>query len=184
MRTDSRLMARLRNPADDAAWREFDRAYGSLIARYAMRRGLRLADAEDVRQDVLVRLVRRFPGFVYDRDRGRFRGYLATTTRRAIARQVRRRGPSRAPLEAVAPADTAKSDWVEECRRHALRQAVGRLRATSSSLSNEVFDLLQRGLTPGQVAEALQVSRDAVYKMRERSLRRLGQLYEECRVDG
>ena len=51
--TRASLLIRLRRPADEAAWREFDAAYSELIVRYCRRLGLQLADAEDVRQLVL-----------------------------------------------------------------------------------------------------------------------------------
>ncbi len=41
------LLERVRDPANDAAWAEFDRSYGELILRYCHRCGLQHSDAED-----------------------------------------------------------------------------------------------------------------------------------------
>ncbi|MCA9752374.1 MAG: sigma-70 family RNA polymerase sigma factor, partial [Gemmatimonadetes bacterium] len=84
------LLLRLRDPSDRRSWAEFDARYGELIVRYCLRRGLQLADAEDVRQEVLVSLASALKTFEYSPERGRFRGYLGRAVRNAIFRQATR----------------------------------------------------------------------------------------------
>jgi RNA polymerase sigma-70 factor (ECF subfamily) len=77
------LLIRLRQqPADEGAWDEFVRRYGRLILDWCQQWGLQAADAEDVSQNVLLKLAHHLRTFVYDPGR-RFRGFLRTTAHNA-----------------------------------------------------------------------------------------------------
>jgi RNA polymerase sigma-70 factor (ECF subfamily) len=72
------LLERLRQePSDQAAWVEFVRRYGPLVFRWCRRWHLQEADARDVTQAVLVKLVQKMRTFRYDAS-GSFRAYLKT----------------------------------------------------------------------------------------------------------
>ena len=63
-RTSATLLARLRDPAaDPAAWAAFVRRYGPLVYGWCRRWHLQEADAQDVTQDVLAKLVVRLRAF-------------------------------------------------------------------------------------------------------------------------
>lgn len=72
------------SPHDEAAWARFVELYGSKIRGWCRRWGLQEADAEDVTQDVLLRLAQKLGTFHYDPSRS-FRGWLRTVTRNALA---------------------------------------------------------------------------------------------------
>jgi RNA polymerase sigma-70 factor (ECF subfamily) len=77
------LLARLRqNPADQAAWDEFVECYGRHIYRWCRQWQLQDADAEDVTQDILVKLAQKLRTFAYD-PAGSFRGWLKTVAHHA-----------------------------------------------------------------------------------------------------
>jgi RNA polymerase sigma factor (sigma-70 family) len=78
--TSPTLLGRLRqDPADPAAWSTFVLRYGPRIHTWCRQWRLQEADAQDVTQDVLVKLVARMRTFSYDRS-GSFRGWLKTVT--------------------------------------------------------------------------------------------------------
>jgi RNA polymerase sigma-70 factor (ECF subfamily) len=77
------LLARLgRDPTDQAAWAEFVEQYGRHIYRWCRRWNLQDADAEDVTQEILVRLAQKLRDFAYDPARS-FRGWLKTVAHHA-----------------------------------------------------------------------------------------------------
>jgi RNA polymerase sigma-70 factor (ECF subfamily) len=82
--TRSTLLHRLRNLADRDAWNEFLNRYGPLIYGWCRRYRLQEADAADVTQDVLSRLVTALRRFEYDPAKGSFRGWLKTVTTNVI----------------------------------------------------------------------------------------------------
>jgi len=81
--TQITLIHRLnRNPADQMSWAEFVRFYGPVIRGWLIHWGLQEADAQDVTQNVLLRLTAKLPQFQYDPTRS-FRGWLKTLTHHA-----------------------------------------------------------------------------------------------------
>jgi RNA polymerase sigma factor (sigma-70 family) len=83
MDTRVSLLIRLRQqPTDQGAWDEFARRYGGLIRAWCQQWGLQAADADDVSQNVLLKLAHHLRIFVYDPGR-RFRGFLRTMAHNA-----------------------------------------------------------------------------------------------------
>jgi len=77
------LLARLRqHPTDQAAWAVFVECYGRHIYRWCRQWKLQDADAEDVTQDILVKLAQKLRAFAYDPARS-FRGWLKTVAHHA-----------------------------------------------------------------------------------------------------
>ena len=95
--TRTSLLVRLRADGDPAGWHEFVQLYEPLFYTWARRAGVREHDIPDVVQDVLLKLLRLLPGFEYAPERGRFRAWLGTVCRTAIA-DWRRRQPHLPPM--------------------------------------------------------------------------------------
>jgi RNA polymerase sigma-70 factor (ECF subfamily) len=90
------LLARLRqDPADQAAWAEFVELYGPHIYRWCRQWKLQDADAEDVTQDILLKLAQKLRHFAYDASLS-FRGWLKTVTHHAWRDFVDGRRPTKA----------------------------------------------------------------------------------------
>jgi RNA polymerase sigma-70 factor (ECF subfamily) len=88
MRTHASLLGRLRGqPADQAAWKEFVQRYGPRIYDWCVKWHLQPTDAQDVTQNVLVRLAERMSTFSYDPALS-FRGWLKTLTHHALSDYV------------------------------------------------------------------------------------------------
>jgi RNA polymerase sigma-70 factor (ECF subfamily) len=77
------LLTQLRqDPSDQAGWDEFVERYGRHIYSWCRRWKLQDADAEDVTQDILLKLTRKLRDFAYDPSRS-FRGWLKTVAHHA-----------------------------------------------------------------------------------------------------
>jgi RNA polymerase sigma-70 factor (ECF subfamily) len=77
------LLTQLRqDPSDQAGWEEFVERYGWHIYRWCRQWKLQDADAEDVTQDILVKLTQKLRAFAYDPSRS-FRGWLKTVAHHA-----------------------------------------------------------------------------------------------------
>ena len=71
--TSPTLLNRLRQPSEPEAWARFVNLYTPLLLSWAGRQGFQEADARDLVQEVLVKLVRALP--TYERREGQtFRG--------------------------------------------------------------------------------------------------------------
>ncbi|MCA8999754.1 MAG: sigma-70 family RNA polymerase sigma factor [Planctomycetaceae bacterium] len=82
--TSVSLLANLREEAHrEVAWEQFVRRYGGRIYEWCLLKRLQPADAEDVTQNVLIKLVRRLCDFEYHSQLS-FRGWLRRVTENAI----------------------------------------------------------------------------------------------------
>lgn len=181
--TQPSLLSRVRDPSDDAAWREFDQKYRELILRYCRARGLQAADAEDVRQIAMTNLAKSLRSFEYDRARGRFRSYLGQVVRSGISRHFSRPGSRPQALDsgvlAIVEAEQdvdADEMWEQEWVRHHYRLAMQQVRATFEVRSVEIFDRLLAGDTVNTVAGDYQTTTQAVHKVKQRIRDRLKEL--------
>src|SRR5260370_30738140 len=101
---------------EPAAWERFVRLYPPLLFVWAKRQGLREADAHDLIQEVLLKLVREFP--TYQRGDGQsFRGWLFRVTanhcRDFRRRKATRELPGAAGLSGVRDSPIAELEEAE-----------------------------------------------------------------------
>jgi RNA polymerase sigma-70 factor (ECF subfamily) len=81
--TSLTLMMRVqKNPADHQAWDEFVRRYQPVICAWCLKWGAQPSDADDVAQEVLLKLLTAMRKFQYDPARS-FRAWLRTVTHNA-----------------------------------------------------------------------------------------------------
>ena len=122
----------IRRAGDDdrEALERFASDYRPPVLRFLRRRGFSEADADDLCQDVFLRLIR---GRVLSRaepSRGRFRNLLLTVATRVVQDNARRRRPA-APLEEE-PAGAAESDFDGEWAVELLERAFAHLKSEGS----------------------------------------------------
>lgn len=88
--TRETLLLRLRDTGNDSAWTEFVAIYAPVLFSHCRKRGLSFEDASDLTQEVIRSVATAMPDFVYDPERGSFRGWLFTILRRCISRHHKR----------------------------------------------------------------------------------------------
>jgi RNA polymerase sigma-70 factor (ECF subfamily) len=132
-------------------WEEFVAIYGPLIVVRARREfGLQECDAENVCQEVLIRVWKGIAG--YDPARGRFRAWLYACTKNVVADLRQQMRPAIGDTRGVMPIDGS-------------RTASGCLRATSATagvLDAAIDDLEAEGIATGAVQNAVRNVRAAV----------------------
>jgi RNA polymerase sigma factor (sigma-70 family) len=179
--TNVALLGRVRqDPVDEGAWGAFVAYYGPKIQGWCRQRGLQAADAEDVTQDVLLRLSRSLRKFVYDPSRS-FRGWLRLVTQHALsdffAHRKQRPDAGSSDDLGLAALDNvqAHDDLLEflngEFTRVLVEQACERVRARVEPQTWEAFRLTACENRPGdEVAADLGMNVAAVHKARSRVL--------------
>jgi len=187
------LIARVRDPGDADAWRDFAAAYGPAVYRLARRRGLQPADADDLTQGVLLSVSRAVGDWRPDPARGRFRAWLATIARNAAVNALTRRPPDAAAggsgvIELLAehpiPDERTLDALRLETRRAVFRSAAARVRDELGGGAWEAFRLTAlEGMSAEAAAARLGKSAGAVYAARGRVTRRLREEVERHPVD-
>jgi RNA polymerase sigma-70 factor (ECF subfamily) len=202
-RTRSTLLARVRDLQDQEAWREFVDRYAPRIYNWCRGKNLQEADAADVTQGVLGRLVTAMQAFRYDPAQGSFRGWLKTVTNNAVRDFIRGLSrPDRGSGDThvsqylqLFQAPEAVSDLQSELEAGAetelLREAEERVRAIIQPETWECYRLTALGgLAAAEAASQLgvpvakvYVSKSRVLKLLKREVARLGGLSNEQNPD-
>jgi len=176
--TRATLIARVRNAGDSASWDEFYGLYRRLVYRLARRSGLAHEEAEEVQQDVFVRIAQTIGEFEARAQPGSFRAWLMQLTRWRVLDKMRekRREPPRkesAPsqdggertrtVERLPDEAATEAGWQEEWRSHLLEAGLARVAKTAKPGHFQVFELCTRqrwsalrvakelGMNPGTV---------------------------------
>jgi RNA polymerase sigma-70 factor (ECF subfamily) len=181
--TSVTLLGRLRHdPKDQAAWGDFVARYGPKILGWCRRWQLQQADAQDVTQEVLLKLNHLMATFVYD-PKGSFQAWLKTLTHHAwrdFVAQRRRadRGRGNSQMVAFLENPQAGADLVEdlqdEFRRELLDRAMARVQPRVASRAWDAFRLTALEGWSGSAAGAhLQMKVAQVYMARSRVTKRI-----------
>jgi RNA polymerase sigma-70 factor (ECF subfamily) len=175
--TSPTLLNRLRQANQPEAWARFVRLYTPLLLLWARQQGFQEADAEDLVQEVLVKLVRELPA--YQRGEGQsFRGWLFRVSVNQC-RDFRRRRATRAlpgPDGLGEVCDAAPVSELEEAeyRRLLVRRALDVVRPDFNESTWTAFQaVMVEGRPVAAVAAELNLSPNAVYLARHRVLKRL-----------
>lgn len=182
--TSATLLGRLKNPRDGDAWSRLNDLYAPLIRAWAERLGVRGADADDLVQDVLAVVVRRFPEFVHPEKPGAFRGWLRAIAANCARAAWRDRklapkvpggtdfGDYLARLED--PADAMSREWDREHDLYVTRRLLDRIKPDFEAATWELFrQFVLEGQKAEAVAAACGTTPNAVYIAKSRVLARL-----------
>jgi RNA polymerase sigma-70 factor (ECF subfamily) len=176
------MLARLRQmPPDQAAWAEFAERYGRKIYGWCRQWKLQEADAQDVTQDVLVKLAEKMQHFDYDPTRS-FRAWLKTVARHAWSDfwDSRQRAGAAGGSDLWQRIQTveAREDLVErldeEFDRELLEEAMARVRARVAPRTWRAFELMAfDGKSGAEAAQVLGMKVAAVFIAKSRVQRHL-----------
>jgi RNA polymerase sigma-70 factor (ECF subfamily) len=182
--TSATLLERLKDASDAEAWNRLVALYSPLIRVWAERLNVRGADADDLVQEVMAVVVRRFPEFVHPEKPGAFRGWLRAIAANCARTMWRSRkvnptapggtdfGSYLARLED--PTDDFARDWEREHDLHVTRRLLDRIKPDFEKRTWEMFArFVLDGLSAEEVAAELDASPNAVYIAKSRVMARL-----------
>ena len=176
---------------DHAQWEQFDALYRPVIRLFLEQKfgSLVAADAEDLAQDVMIKLIEAFKKRQYKQAKGRFRRYLAAMVSNCAVNALRHRQPERwQSLETVDleslddPAHDRVYDQLERQWHEALYQRMAQLyftRFAHDPTDRAVWDAYRRGESSAATAHRLGKTADAVRQQRKRILTLLQSLARE-----
>ena len=162
------LLYRVRTvPTDEGAWQEFVQRYEPRIRSFCLTIPLQAADADDVAQTVLLKMVRRMRDFEYD-PAGSFRAWLRTVTNNALADfldERRRRSDGIVPLlEGVVAMESLAREVEEEFDRELLEAVLADVRQRVPAAQWEAFRMTSLdGLSGAEAAQRLGMPVATVY---------------------
>src|SRR5437763_10876499 len=172
------LLGRLRrDPTNQAAWAEFVDHYGAKVYAWCRKWNLQEADAQDVTQNVLLKLARKMGEFTYDPSRS-FRAWLKTLTHHAWSDFLESRarpglgsGDSHAAdiLHSVEAREDLVRQLDEEFDRELLQEAMLRVRLRVAPQTWQAFPLTAlEGLPGAEAAERIPMQVAQVFVAKRR----------------
>ena len=191
--TPKELIATLQSGGeiDDARWAQFDAFYRPVIPLFLQQRfGALIAPyADDIAQEVMIKLIAAFRNGQYDATKGKFRSYLAAMSHNAAANTLRKLHPERTQsLETIDPEtlEDPKAQRAYDQLDRQFREAVYR-RMTALYFASfahdptdrEVWEAYRRGETSSVTAQRIGKTPEAVRQQRKRILATLQNLAEE-----
>jgi len=185
--TRASLLVRLRDPKNEAAWREFVALYAPLVYSYVRKQGLQDADAADRTQEVLCAVAGAIGRLEYDPRRGSFRNWLFTVVRRKLSswrrsERIRPYGGNNLASQQLLEQQPALQEdpaWEVEWERSLFTWACEQVRRDVADLTWQAFwRTAVDGQSSKQAAAALGLTVANVYVARSRVIGRLTELVQ------
>lgn len=186
--TRASLILRLQDADDVAAWDEFAELYTPAVVRVAVRLGLQSADAENVAQEVLLRVARSVSQWLSRDDRGSFRAWLLRIAKNETVNLLTRKA-TRPFVQFEASADGRVEELVDqqitseldlEYEREVFLLAAERVREMVAEKTWQAFWLTQiEELSVEEAAKQLGVRPGHIYFGRCRVMNRLKQIIQQ-----
>lgn len=183
--TRSSVIRAVADTENAAAWNRLFDLYAGFVYSIARRKGLNDADADDIVQMVFADLARNLPSFKYDREKGRFRSYLAALVKwrvidrlKAVRRDADLKADFMEEAKAAGPGDDefADREWQAVAMDNALRRI-------KPSVRPEHYAAFVASTVEGQDTETVMklynLSRDNLYQIRKRLSERLRKVMSE-----
>lgn len=177
--TRETLLRRAANPLDDSSWDEFVNHYERFIYQLVRKMNFSHHDAEELVQDVFVKLWKKLSNFSYNPAKGRFRGWLCITTRNAAIdyiRKSRKRVSTREIYEndyeeiCMPDVDTfADSEW----KVFLSNQAWHNIQVEFEEKTVKTFKMISQGISVQNIAKELGISENSIYNTKSRIVKRM-----------
>jgi RNA polymerase sigma-70 factor (ECF subfamily) len=180
----------MRDLSDARAWQEFQARYLPRLLAWCRSKGLQRADAQDVAQEVLLRVARRMPTFLYNPALN-FSGWLRSVWHNAWADYVHGREPGtrgtgdpkvHEQLREITGGDLTQ-ELADVFRREALEEALARVQVRVSPRDWQIFrDLALLGRSGTEVGREHRLTLAAVGMVKLRVQRKVDE--EFARLEG
>lgn len=184
--TTTQVLEELQSSNDAPAWQRFCGHFNTVVVNFAKHMGLSVPDAEDAAQETMLAFVKAFRDGKYNRDKGHLSDWLFGIAKHVIL-NFRKRQP-REQLMADKTTGTSfwdmiqddhdiKLSWETEWRHMVLAKCCEQARREFDPKVFKAFELYALTQTAAdEVAQQLEMSRNAVYIAKCRVLSRLREL--------
>jgi len=179
MDTSASLLDSLRHASDEIAWSQLVDLYSPLIQGWLKRYGAAHSDVDDVVQEVLTVVVRRFPEFRREPRTGAFRSWLRTIAANCLRDHWRKKNKQPPAVggsdfgvviqQLTDPHSDLSKQWDREHDEHVTQYLLKRLRPTFTEKTWRAFQRFAiDGRSADEVARELKMTPNAVFIAKSR----------------
>lgn len=183
-RTRQTLLEKLKDRYDETSWLEFQAAYNPYILRILRALKMNSHDCQDLQQNIMLIAWKSLPKFEYNPDRGSFRAWISTVTRRETAHFIKKRQKTFVSLnseDAEKLKDTLDNlskpeiddSITKEWQAFISEKAWGNIEPRFTGKVIEVFQRVTKGEDVEQIARDTGISESSVYVYKKRVLNSL-----------
>lgn len=172
--TRKTLLERVRDSYDESSWDDFVLYYQPFIYQVLKNMNLKHHECEDLSQTVLLKLWKSLPEFRYDKEKGRFRGWLCKITGNTVKsyfvkknREVIGDVPQKITIPEVEK--ITEKEW----KVYISNLAWKNIEKDLAPRAKEVFLKITKGETTPDVASSMSISESSVYVYKKRIQDRL-----------
>ncbi len=190
--TTTMLLEGLADAGNNQAWTCFVGYFKPILVGFARKSGLNQQAAEDFAQQALMEFFKSYRTGNYDRAKGRLSHWLFGIARKVLSQTFRKRRPEKSatdlqrstsdsqPLDSFADPAAAQDLWQQQWEKMVMQICMDRARGEFDEKSFAAFEMYAlEELEPNEVAERLDISRNAVYIAKSRILSRVRELIAE-----
>ena len=188
--TRQTLIARLRDQYDEESWEIFTRIYQRYIYVVIRRMNLSHSEAEDLVQEILLKVWKKLPEFNYNPDKAHFRTWLSTVIKNRVisyfrSNQSHNNKLNKAALELNQTYSDNEIDAIirREWESYITNMAMERIKKSFPGQALQVFEMSLNGKSVSEIAERLKLKENSVYKSKNRVKARLIEEVSLLRTD-
>jgi len=191
------LLDRIRDPQDSEAWKDFIDFYKNYIYFIIRSMGIKPQDADDILQQVSLKLWKNLPTHLHDPKKGKFRSWVSTITKNTVLSYIKKQESQAQKLDqAKQKEELTYLDAIKLPEINKIAQQEWEVFITNTALENleerftpqaiEAFKRHISGQAADQSAAELGVYRDSIYKyisrVKVRFIEEIGYLREQMDI--
>ena len=180
--TRETLIIRVKNQYDENAWQEFVEIYRRYTYVVIRRLGVDVDPAEELTQNILLKLWEKLPDYKYDPKVARFRTWLSRVIHNTVLnfRRQASRQPAIVELNDVHPINSETEKMMEkEWETYLTNLAMERVEGKFSGKAISVFNMSMEGKSAAEISDSLEIEENSVYRLKNRVK---NQLIQEIKV--
>lgn len=188
--THQTLIQRAQNPEDAGAWDDFVKYYETFIKMVLKKSNIPFSEADDLVQDILLKVWKGLPGYEYRQEKAKFRTWLGTIIRNTVIdyyNKAKRSGGDKFELFENSVLNIKESEIEkvikEEWLRYLTEFAMDRIKNIFSGQAIEVFKLSLTGNSGKDIAAKLNITEESVFVLRSRVKGRIKKEIEKLRSE-
>jgi RNA polymerase sigma factor (sigma-70 family) len=186
--TRKTLLMRAQNESDNIAWEDFTFYYADFISIVLRKFLLNEEDKADLQQEILLSLWKNLKK--YDPEKAKFRTWLSSIIKNAAINRINKHklkhklnNPEVKEYLMPDKDSELELEIQKEWEAYVSTLAFERIKHLFSEKALKSFTLFLDKMSPEQIAKQLEISRDSVYKMRARVVKRLQDEIKIIRLD-
>ncbi len=180
LQTRDTLLGRLVDIYDEESWHEFVQYYRKFIYLLIIRLNVNHHDAEELTQEILLKLWKKLPDFKYNQEKGRFRSWLCRITDNQVKNFFRSKSRKKENFSSddfqatnISTLPEINKLAEEEWEKYITVMAWENIKVHFSDSVCEAFLMLRRGHSRSEVAQKLGLAETSVSTYKTRIIERM-----------